>query len=67
MSIKGTYRTSVAIIRADEFMKVMRNQALSVDQQPSYVVAAQIAMNQKKISIVKSVYFCGRQGIPQRK
>jgi hypothetical protein len=39
------HRTS--LLRANEFIKVMKNQTMSVDQQLSSAVAEQIAMNRK--------------------
>ncbi|XP_013192236.2 52 kDa repressor of the inhibitor of the protein kinase-like [Amyelois transitella] len=52
---------------ADNFLKVMSSQVVSVDEQLSSERKRQQQENRKKlIPIVKGIIFCGKQGIPLR-
>jgi len=52
---------------ADNFLKVMSSQAISIDEKLSSERKRQQQENRKKlIPIVKAICFCGKQGIPFR-
>lgn len=56
-----------AVIRSDEFLKVMRHQQLDVQSQLHQVMADRIASNRQKLtSIFKTIVLCGWQNIALR-
>ena len=56
-----------AVVRADEFMQVMRNEQPDIHSRMSQDLADRIASNrQKLVSIVKTIVFCGRQNVALR-
>ena len=56
-----------AVVRADEFMQVMRNEQPDIHSRMSQDLADRIALNrQKLISIVKTIVFCGCQNVALR-
>ena len=56
-----------AIVRYDDFVKVMRGQQPNIRQRLDKVVADTIAKNRQKLrSIVETIVLCGRQNIPLR-
>ena len=56
-----------AMVRADSFLQVMRNQFPAIQCQMNQAMADRIACNVKKLSsIVKTIVFCGRQNIALR-
>lgn len=56
-----------AMLKADNFLKIMQSQVEPVDQQLQSALAAQIAENKLKLhSIIKTIIFCGRQNISLR-
>ena len=55
------------VVRADEFMQVMRNEQPDIHSRMSQDLADRIALNrQKLVSIVKTIVFCGRQNVALR-
>ena len=56
-----------AVEKALTFKNIMENRQLSIDQQLSTIRAQSIANNRMKLeAIVKTIIFCGRQGIALR-
>ena len=56
-----------AIVRADMFLQVMRNEQPDIRSQMNQVVADRIASNRKKLaSIIKTIVLCGHQNIALR-
>ena len=54
-----------ALIRADNFQKVAKQQTTSIEHHLSSALSAQIAENRKKLSsIIKTILFCGRHNLP---
>lgn len=53
-----------AVIRADEFMQVMRNEVPDICSQLNQAMADRVASNRHKLaSIIKTIMICGRQNI----
>ena len=56
-----------AVVKAEEFMKVMTNQQPDIRHRLSQALADWIALNRQKLaSIFKAIEFCGRQNIALR-
>ena len=56
-----------ALIRSEEFLKVMTNQQPDIQMQLSQVMADRVAFNRQKLSsIFKTIVLCGRQSIALR-
>lgn len=57
----------LAVVRAEEFLKVMRNQQPPIHTRLNQAMADRVRANwQKLTSIFETVAFCGRQNIPLR-
>lgn len=56
-----------AVVRADDFIKVMKNQQPGIAHQIIEVVASRVSINRQILaSIVKTIVFCGQQNIALR-
>ena len=56
-----------AVVRADEFMQVMRNERPNIRSQMNQAVADRVASNRRKLaSIIKTIVFCGSQNVALR-
>ena len=56
-----------AVVCADRFLMVMKNQAEPIEHQLSSRLAAQIAENRQKLSsVIKTVLCCGQHNLPLR-
>ena len=57
----------VAVVRAEEFLQVMRNEQPDIRSRMNQATAERIARNRQKLaSIVKTIVFCGRQNVALR-
>ena len=56
----------VAIVRAEEFERSMSGQQPDIQQRMSKSLAERISTNRQKLSIMKTILFCGRQNIALR-
>ena len=56
-----------ALVRADEFMKVMSNEQPDICSQMNQAMADRIVSNRQQLaSIIKTIIFCGRQNVALR-
>ena len=63
----ATAHHKFAIVRADDFKKVMENQQPAIQQQMNKAMAERVASNRHKLaSILKVIVLCGRQNIALR-
>ena len=64
---KGRHSHQAAVEAAMSFLAFMENRELAIDAQLSSIRRENIAKNRLKLkSIVETIIFCGRQGIPLR-
>ena len=65
--LKKSYHKT-AVVKLDEFMKVMTGQQQSIQVRLNESARELVASNRKKLqSIVETIVFCGRQNIPLRR
>ena len=63
----ATTHHKLAIVRADDFKKVMENQQLAIQQRINQAMADRVPADRQKLaSILKVIVLCGRQNIALR-